>query len=155
MEGYIVPVLCAFLGTLGFSIYYNVGFLISLINAVASMAGYFMYAALFSWTGSIFQSNFLVAVLMTMVCEICARHFRVPTTMMLVPMLFPEIPGSSLYNMIWNLLIGEKELCISYMTDLVVVIAALNLGIVLVTAIIKIYTNIRIRLRYGRYEGYR
>ena len=75
--------------------------------------------------------------------------------MLLVPMLFPEIPGSSLYNMIWNLLIGEKELCISYMTDLVVVIAALNLGIVLVTAIIKIYTKIRIRLRYGRYEGYR
>ena len=155
MEAYLIPVACAFLGTLGFSIYYNVGPVISFINAVCSMAGYFLYVLIFDRTGSIFQSNFLVAIFMTVLCELCARHFRVPTTMLLVPMLFPEIPGSALYNMIWNLLVGEAELCISYMFDLLVVIGALNLGIVLVSAIIKIYTNISVRLRYGRYEGYR
>ena len=34
-------------------------------------------------------------------------------------------------------------------------IAALNLGIVLVNTVVKIYSNISARLRYGHYEGYR
>ncbi len=143
METYMIPVAASFLGTLGFSAYYNVGLRISVINAAAGMAGYLVYLFFQGQTGSIFMSNFITAVCMTMMSELCARYYRVPTTMLLVPMLFPEIPGGVLYNAIWSLLVGETEACLSYAAELAVIIAALNLGIVLVTALFRIYTNIR------------
>ena len=143
METYMIPVVTAFFGTLGFSAYYNVGLRIAAVNAACSMAGYFAYMMLYARSGSIFMSNFITAVCMTMMSELCARYYRVPTTMLLVPMLFPEIPGGVLYNAIWSLLVGEMEACLSYAAELAVIIAALNLGIVLVTALFRIYTNIR------------
>ena len=143
METYMIPVVTAFFGTLGFSAYYNVGLRIAAVNAACSMAGYFAYMMLYARSGSIFMSNFITAVCMTMMSELCARYYRVPTTMLLVPMLFPEIPGGVLYNAIWSLLVGETEACLSYAAELAVIIAALNLGIVLVTALFRIYTNIR------------
>ena len=155
METYMIPVVTAFFGTLGFSAYYNVGLRIAAVNAACSMAGYFAYMMLYARSGSIFMSNLLTAVIITVASELLARRFRVPTTMLLVPMLFPEIPGSSLYNMVWSLFVGETGLSLMYGIELVKIIAALNLGIVLVTALIKIWINIRDRMRWGRYEGYR
>ena len=152
METYMIPVVTAFFGTLGFSAYYNVGLRIAAVNAACSMAGYFAYMMLYARSGSIFMSNLLTAVIITVASELLARRFRVPPTMLPVPML---IPGSSLYNMVWSLFVGETRLSLMYGIELVKIIAALNLGIVLVTALIKIWTNIRDRMRWGRYEGYR
>ena len=155
MEETVLHILCSFIGTLGFSMYYNVGVRISALNAFCAMLGYASYVAVLELSGSIFWSNFAIAIFMTVLSELAARRFKVPTTMLLVPMLFPEIPGGDLYNMVWNLFIGETGLSLRYAIELMDIIAAMNLGIVLVTTVVKIYMNIRDRLRYGHYEGYR
>lgn len=151
----ILPVVMAFFGTLGFSMYYNINIRISLINSFCSMAGYFIYVILIERTGSLFWSNFWVAVLISFFCEIVARSHKVPTTLLLVPMLFPEIPGGELYNTVWNLFVGDMAASSVHAVRLAIDIAALNLGIVLVNTVVKIYSNISARLRYGHYEGYR
>lgn len=155
MNEQILPIIMAFFGTLGFSLYYNVYIKLALRIGFFGMLGYFCYVVVFELTKSILYANLITAAAVTLLSEICARRFKVPTTMLLVPMLFPEIPGAYLYNTVWHLINKNFEQSADYAFELLIIIAALNLGIVLVTACVKIYGNIRDRLRFGRYESYR
>ncbi len=155
MEVFLVPVAASFLGSLGFSMYYKVDLRLSALNAAFAAVGYFLYVVLRTALVSEFWSNLWTAAFLTVMTELLARLLKVPTTLMLVPMLFPELPGSDLYNMAHSLFTGDLSLSVFYGRRLAIIIAALNFGIVLITTIVKIYTNIFRRTSSESYKGYR
>lgn len=135
----ILQIVMAFLGSLCFTMFFNVHGKRIFINAFGGMIGWAFYLVVYKTTGSIFQGYFYTAILITFACEVLARVLKAPTTMMIVPMLFPEIPGGDLYRTVFNLFQGNMEEFVSYGTTLAIEIAALNLGIVLVTTLVKFY----------------
>ena len=144
------------LGTLGFSMYFNVRGMRAVMNALGGMAGWAVYLLVFGQTGSLFYGYFVTAFLVTAGCEVLARLTRTPTTLMIVPMLFPEIPGGDLYNMAANLFSGDISGVYTYGTRLAVEIGAMNLGIVLATTFASLfYYKKRVRLLMRMRSGSR
>lgn len=137
--GDCIQIVMAFAGTLGFSMFFNIHGPRAFMNAAGAMAGWAIYLMIHRQTGSLFQSYFLTALLVTLGCEGLARLTKTPTTMMIVPMLFPEIPGGDLYNTIYNLFQGNFEAFSVYGLRLTVEIGALNLGIVLATTLVRLW----------------
>ncbi|MDO4438592.1 MAG: threonine/serine exporter family protein [Eubacteriales bacterium] len=135
----ILQIIMAFFGSLCFTMFFNVHGKRIFINACGGMIGWAFYLLVYKTTGSIFQGYFYTAILITFSCEVLARVLKAPTTMMIVPMLFPEIPGGDLYRTVFNLFQGNMEGFMNYGTTLAIEIAALNLGIVLVTTLVKFY----------------
>lgn len=134
-----VQIVTAFAGALGFSMFFNIHGPRVLMNAAGAMAGWAVYLVIQRQTGSLFQSYFLTALIVTLGCEGLARLTKTPTTMMIVPMLFPEIPGADLYNTIYNLFQGNFEAFSFYGLRLIIEIGALNLGIVLATTLVRLW----------------
>lgn len=132
----LIQILMAFFGTLGFSMYFNVRGMRVLMNAAGGLLGWAFYLLVYKKTGSLFYGYFLTALFVTAGCEVLARLTHTPTTLMIVPMLFPEIPGGDLYNMAANLFSGDMNGFAAYAMRLGIEIGAMNLGIVLTTTFV-------------------
>ena len=135
----LIQIGMTFAGTLGFSMFFNIHGARVLMNAVGGTFGWIVYLLMYHHTGSLFQSYFVSAFVVALGCEFLARITKTPTTMMIVPMLFPAIPGGDLYNTIFNLFQGNFALFSLYGMRLTIEIGALNLGIVLATTAVRIW----------------
>lgn len=95
---YMLQILTAFLGSLGFSILFNLRRTKLLIASVGGMLTWAVYL----FMGLIFDSDpiryLFAALFVTIYAEVFARVKKTPTTSYLVPGLIPLIPGGALYN---------------------------------------------------------
>lgn len=95
---YALQIITAFLGSLGFSVLFNIRRTKLLIAGLGGMLSWSVYLLL----GLYFDSDpiryFFAAIFVTVYAEIFARIKKTPTTSYLVPAFIPLIPGGALYN---------------------------------------------------------
>jgi len=100
----ITMLIAAALGTLGFSLIYQVNVKhlpAATLGGVISCGVYIIFNAL--GTGP-FVSNFVAMLVAAIVSEIFARLFRAPTAIFLLPCVIPLVPGGGLYYTMSNLI---------------------------------------------------
>lgn len=95
---YFIQILTGFLGSLGFSVLFN----IRGTKLIIAAFGGFISWGLFLLLGTFFESEplryFFSAVAVTVYAEIFARIKKTPTTTFLVASIIPLIPGGVLYH---------------------------------------------------------
>lgn len=94
----ITQIVTAFLGSLGFSVLFNLRRTKLLIAALGGMLSWSLFLLLGIWFESEFICYFFAAAFVTIYAEIFARIKKTPTTSYLVPGFIPMIPGGALYN---------------------------------------------------------
>lgn len=94
----ITQIVTAFLGSLGFSVLFNLRRTKLLIAALGGMLSWSLFLLLGIWFESEFICYFFAAAFVTVYAEIFARIKKTPTTSYLVPGFIPMIPGGALYN---------------------------------------------------------
>lgn len=99
MEYAIQQMIAGMLGSLGFSLIFNVGKKHLIPAALGGLLawGIYLLCISFQWV------DVLLATVISSVCcqiysEIMARIFKTPTTVFVIPAVVPLIPGGSLYN---------------------------------------------------------
>lgn len=93
----IIQIATAAIGTLGYSLVFNVGKRHLLLSAIGGGLCWAAFLLLQELGMGVFGSTFFAAALMGL-CGILASHaFKMPTTVFIVPACVPLIPGSSLY----------------------------------------------------------
>lgn len=143
----LIQIFTGFLGSLGFSILFNIR---GLKLTIASLGG------LISWTvflllAPLFPGEairyFFAAATVTVYSEVFARVLKTPTTTFLVASMIPLIPGGSLYytmnyalNEQWSLFVQKAF----YTLELAL---ALAVGIIAVTTLTRMYTALRHRVK--------
>lgn len=94
----LIQIITGFLGSLGFSILFNIR---GSKLFIAAFGGFISWG-LFLLLGVFFESEplryFFSAVAVTVYAEIFARIKKTPTTTFLVPSIIPLIPGGVLYH---------------------------------------------------------
>ena len=97
MKTYVIQIVCALLGSFGFSLLFNRKkdkiFLASLGGGLT----WILYLLLFSNGQNSFTSYFWASVFATLYAEIMARILKAPVTIFVIPAVVPLIPGGSLY----------------------------------------------------------
>lgn len=132
-----LQIITAFLGSIGFSILFNVRGSKLLVAGFGGALSWGLYLALGPYLSSDSLKYFIASLFVTVYAEVFARIKKTPTTSFLVPGFIPLIPGGALYSTMkyalhndWGLFADKA----SYTFQLALAIAA---GIVAVSSFMR------------------
>lgn len=132
----IKNIVCSFLGTLAFSILFNVPKKYYMYCGLTGMAGWLVYCA-----AEPFASATVAAFFGTLVVVLLSRIFAVwrkcPITVFLISGIFPLVPGASVYYTAYYLVTGELRMAAIKGLDSVKIAFAIVFGIACVFSIPK------------------
>ena len=128
----------AFVGTVGFSVIFGVPRRNYLQTALVAMIGWVAYLALFRFTvlGPAI-STFAATVIVASLARAFASWFKTPSTVYLIPGVFPMIPGGGIFWTTFFLVSSRLHMALQSGMLALEVTAAIVLGIVLVSALPK------------------
>ncbi|NCB92009.1 MAG: threonine/serine exporter [Clostridia bacterium] len=72
--------------------------------------GWFLYLIVDYFTESMLLATFFGAVLISIGAHVCARIFKTPVTMFLIPANMTLVPGAGMYRIVYYILKSEKEM---------------------------------------------
>ncbi len=134
---YALQIITAFLGSLGFSVLFNIRRTKLLIAGLGGMLSWSVYLLL----GLVFDSDpiryFFAAIFVTVYAEIFARIKKTPTTSYLVPAFIPLIPGGALYNTMKFALHNDWQSFGDTAVYTIQLALALSAGIIVVSSVMR------------------
>lgn len=138
---YVIQILAAFFGSMGFSLIYNTRRTKMLISALGGAIGWSVYLLVTNFiSDSVPLAYFIAAMCITVYAEIFARIKKTPTTTFLVVGIIPMIPGSALYYTMNYAF--KNELQLFFDTGMYTLKAALSLavGIIAISTAVHLTT---------------
>lgn len=139
----LIEVISAFFVALSFGFLFNIKGRYLILAGIGGSIGWFVYKLSLSFNYSESFSMFLCAVAFSTYCEICARKFHTPVTLLSVCALIPVVPGYGVYKSMYAFLIGDYINAIDYSVITLYNAGALALGVILVSAIFKFFKKYR------------
>lgn len=77
--------------------------------------GWLVYLAVDAAMDSMLLSTFLGAVVISVGAHICARIFKTPVTMFLIPANMTLVPGAGMYRIVYYILHSQREMSTYYL----------------------------------------
>ncbi|MEF9922019.1 MAG: threonine/serine exporter family protein [Anaerovoracaceae bacterium] len=142
----ISQLIAAFLGSLGFALFFKMKGRQVFLAAVGGAVTWGVYLIAYSYLESYFVSNLIAAVFVAIFAEIMARLNKAPTTIFLTAAAVPLIPGGSLYYTMFGLVSEDKDLFVQSGTTAIVIALAIAFGFVIV-AVLNKYISRAISIR--------
>ena len=143
MNEIVIQLLAAVVGSIGFSLIFNV----SRKHIIAVIIGSFLSWALYLLSANVLMLNVLPATVISAACceiyaEILARIMKVPTTIIYIPAVVPLIPGGSLYNTMHAAVYQDWVSCRAYGFQTLQTTLGIAIGISFVSALMHVVANI-------------
>lgn len=132
-----IEVISAFFVALSFGFLFNIKGKYLFLAGIGGSIGWFTYKLALSFNFSDSFSMFICAISFSLYCEICARKFHTPVTLLSVCALIPVVPGYGVYKSMYAFLIGNYLDAIDYSVSTLYNAGSLALGVILVSAIFK------------------
>lgn len=144
---YFIQIITAFLGSLGFSMVFNSDKKHLFVQSMGGAVSWSIYLIAVFFGASETIGYFVAAVVANLYAEVFARIKKTPATVILISALIPLIPGGSLYytmrygiNEGWQSFFERGETTFG-------LALAIALGIILVSTIVKIITEIKSKVK--------
>ena len=143
----LLSILWAGIGTLGFSLIFNVPLKRSFFAVLCGMFcwTFYMIASQFSIPGvpTVLFASVIGGIACTAYSEVMARLNKTPTTIFLIAGLIPLVPGSALYYTMAYIVQQDRDMAISKGLDTLLTCIGIGIGVVIVSVIFQIGTNWR------------
>lgn len=135
----LTPLSClwAFWACVGFGIVFNIHGFGILICGLGGALGWLVYLLSMALSGSDILSAFLAAMSIGAYSELMARVRRCPVTGYLQVALLPLVPGAGIYHAMWYCVAGETELFLSTLLHTMGFAAALSVGAMLISSVLR------------------
>ena len=132
-----IEVLMAFLGSIGFAIFFKMKGKQILVAGVGGAIAWAVYLLAYEMFGGNFIPNLLAAVFVALYAELMARINRAPATIFLTAAAIPLLPGGSLYYTMAGLVNRDEILFAQNGEKTLIIALAISLGFTLVALINK------------------
>ena len=129
--GLLLETAAAFVGTIAFGILFVVPSSQFLVCCLVGGIGWVVYAVTLA-NSSAAVASFMATVVIVLLARILAVVRKVPTNVIMIPGIFPIVPGIGLYDMIYNLMIGDTASGVSQGLAVLKAIGAIVFGIIAV-----------------------
>ena len=136
-----LPCFYGFLGAIGFGMIFNVRGLKLLMGCVGGFLSWLVYLLLAGCFETDIPQYFFGTVAMAVFSEVMARIFKSPVTVFLCPGLIPLVPGSTIYYTMEHFVNGEMDQCMEYGTYTIEIAAALALGILVTSSVVRLWSS--------------
>lgn len=143
---------CSFVGTLTFSILFNVPKRYYACCGLAGMCGWLMYLWTMDSVGTT-VATFLGAMVVVLISRILAVWMKCPISIFMVSGIFPLVPGASVYYTAYYLVTNNPQEAGYYGLTAIKIAFAIVIGIICVVSIPKEWFIMKYwRMRADNYE---
>ena len=139
----LVQIITSFFGSLGFGILFNVRGKRLAAASFAGLLSWSLYLLLGIRIADEALRYFIVALAISVYCEIMARALKSPTTTFLMTALIPLIPGGGLYYTMTNAFSGDIIGFMDRGFETISLAGALALGVIVVTVAMNIINKLK------------
>lgn len=136
---YLIQLLMAYLGSLGFGILYNLRGKRLLFASLGGLLAWAVYLLVNMATPSPYPCAFAASVALTLYSELIARAIKTPITGLLGAAVIPLIPGAGLYRAVSALMLKNAELATQHGTYTLLFAANMAAGITLTTLLFRMF----------------
>lgn len=127
----------SFISTIGFAIFLKAPKSTLLPCGFAGGVGWSVYYFLMTFTNNNIMSNFIAALLVSLISELFARKLKQPAIVFIIPGIILLVPGLGMYNTMLYLVQGNYTLAIAKGADVLFIAMALSMGVLIVTSLFK------------------
>lgn len=149
MRQAVVQVVMGMCGAVGFSILFNVRGKKLVAAGLGAALSWSVYLVLYHIYNDKIAALLGAALTVAVLAEILARVMKAPVIILLVPMLFPLIPGSDLYHMTINLVLNNTAETAEYLNLVMREAGVIAFAVILVTCavqvIMKVYRHFTVK----------
>ena len=143
MTEYVMELVTAFLGSLGFALLFHVRREKLLLASLGGLLAWVVYLLAGYWSGQDVVRYFVSAVVLTVYGETMARVVKCPATLFIITAAVPLIPGGSLYHTMKFFMEGNFTACSIQGLSTVLLAVSIAVGILFPTSVFQLYQKIR------------
>lgn len=140
MRAEIIQVVCAVIGSLGFSFIFHLKRDKLIVASVGGGLTWLFYLLVVHRVNGEFAAYFLATVFATFYAELMARVKKAPATIFVITALIPLIPGGSLYYTMEYLMQKDMEMMRSKAAETVMLALAIAMGITIVIMLLDLFS---------------
>ena len=133
----------AFMGSLGFSILFNIKGRKIWFAALGGMLAWVIYLLGSLWLSGEMPQYFISAIIVTFYSEICARTEKTPATTFLTAAIIPLVPGRALYYTMSYAINGRFVQFADYGSYTVSIAVAIAAGIMVASSLSRVFFALR------------
>lgn len=136
---YVIQLLMAYLGALGFGALYNLHGKKLQFASLGGLLAWGVYLLVNHTTPSPYPCAFVSSVALTLYSELMARVHKTPVTCFLVTSAIPLIPGAGLYRAVSALMLKDAVEATAQGTYTLLFAASMASGITLTTLLFRLF----------------
>lgn len=140
MRAEIIQVVCAVIGSLGFSFIFHLKRDKLIVASVGGGLTWLFYLLVVHRVNGEFAAYFLATVFATFYAELMARVKKAPATIFVITALIPLIPGGSLYYTMEYLMQKDMEMMRSKAAETAMLALAIAMGITIVIMLLDLFS---------------
>jgi uncharacterized membrane protein YjjB (DUF3815 family) len=131
----LLQLISAFIGTVAFSILFQVRKKYFITCGFTGTIGWFVYLLAYHFSAGKMLSNFLAAVFVILLSRTFAVVKQCPITIFLIPGIFPIIPGAGIYYTAYEITRSNLDMALVYGMDTLKTIVLIALAICIVISL--------------------
>lgn len=135
IHGFIMHMVCPFLGTVGYAVLFNVPKRFYLSCGLTGMAGWLVYHVIAGQALSAAFASFLGTIAVVLLSRVLSVEKKCPITVFLVAGILPLVPGAGIYYTVYYLVTNQLAEASRRGMESVKVAFAIVLGIVFILAV--------------------
>lgn len=101
-------------------------------------------------SGSLVFAAFLSGLAVALMAHLLARGLHAPVTVFLIPGILPLVPGTSIYNCVYNIIRSSREQSTYYLIETMQIAGAIAMAVFLMDSMFKMRRNDAVRTKNGR-----
>lgn len=142
---YLYQFIVSSLSAIGFALVFQVPKKAILISAINAGIGWLIYKITIEYIGSAYIGTFLSAFVISLISEFCAKIFKHPALIFIVPGVINLCPGEAIYDTMKFFINNQSQDVIISLFKTMALAGAIAFGIILSSAFSSNLKNFRIR----------
>ncbi len=139
----ILQCLWAFLGSLGFGVFFNVHGKNLFYAALGGLVGWIVYLVSPCFTNMQLMQFFWASVAISLYSELLAMWRKCPVTVFLVASMIPLVPGGTIYYTMESLLLGDTQKFIELGVSTFEIAGSIAMGILASSFAVKLVKTLK------------
>lgn len=146
----LIEVIASFFVAYSFGVLFNIKGKYLIVAGFGGSIGWLFYKLGLLIGLSDSGALFIASLIFSIYCEISARIFKTPATLLSVCCLIPLVPGYGVYNTMYELLKGDYFKGIDYAISTLSSAFALALGVIFISTLFR---NFNLNLLYNKFKS--
>lgn len=139
----MIQCMSAFVATVTLAVIMKIPKKYIVYSGIIGTVGWMLYLGCSEINLDVIVANFSGALIVALCSHSCARIFKSPVTVFLIPGLLPLVPGLGMYRIAYNIVRGENELAVFYFLQTFQIAGVIAMAILIMDTIFRAFQKNR------------